>query len=64
MTAQNLQENFAAALARIAVADMPVDEAKRHTPIHQRNPANTREQALENAATALKALWATRSNQK
>jgi hypothetical protein len=64
MTAQNLQENFAAALARIAVADMPADEAKRHRPIHQRNPANTREQALENAATALKALWGTRSNQK
>jgi hypothetical protein len=64
MTAHNLQGSFAAALARIGAADMPADEAKRHIPILQRDPAATREQALENAASVLRTLWSKRGNQR
>lgn len=64
MTAHSLQGSFAAALARIGAADMTADKAKRHTPILQRDPAATREQALEHAASALRALWSKRINHR
>jgi len=64
MTAHNLQGSFAAALAKIGTADMSSDEAKRHTPISQRDPAATREQTLENAASVLRTLWSERGNQR
>jgi hypothetical protein len=64
LTSQNLQGNFSAALARIGAAQMPTDEVKRYTPILRRNPTATREQALEHAVSALKALWSQRGNQR
>lgn len=61
LTSQTLQQNFTAALASIGAAEMPTDDVKRYTPILRRSPAVTREQALEHAAAALKALWSGRA---
>jgi hypothetical protein len=49
------QARYQAALSRIDPEH--TSDAKRHTPIFQRNPAATQRQAVKDAATALRLLW-------
>jgi hypothetical protein len=57
MTSHNLQLNYVAALGKIG-AIQSSSNARRHTPIVQRSSgAGTQEQAVKDAATALRALW-------
>jgi hypothetical protein len=56
MTSHNLQLSFVAALGKIGAMQTPSD-SKKHTPIFQRSGPVTQEQAVKDAATALRALW-------
>lgn len=56
MNSQELQGKYLAALTRITASSSPKAE-KRVTPIFQRHAAVTEKQSVEDAATALAALW-------
>jgi hypothetical protein len=49
-----------AALSRIA-GEPTSGATKRHTPIFQRDAANTEKQSIQDAANALAALWKVRA---
>ena len=53
MSPQELEGKYTVALRRIDGTDL----ADRHKPIYQRNPRNTEDEAIEEAASALRALW-------
>jgi hypothetical protein len=56
MTSHNLQLSYVAAMGKIGALQNS-SNAKQHTPIVQRNGGVTQEQAVKDAATALRALW-------
>ena len=60
MSPENLQGRYMAALSRIA-GEPTSGATKRHTPIFQRDPANTEKQSIQDAANALAALWKVRA---
>ena len=56
MDSQKLEGVFVAALAKIDPAKS-LGDARKHTPIFQRNALDTKKQAIRDAANALGALW-------
>lgn len=63
MSPVELQGKYTVALKRIAGKAGP-DEGNRHKPIYQGNSQITEQQALEEAAKALTALWKVKRSQK
>lgn len=61
MSTQELQGKFKVALRRIGGETASDD---RHRPIFSRNPHLTEQQAIQEAANALTALWKIRRAQK
>jgi hypothetical protein len=56
LSPRELQLKYMSALSRITGAPADAD-AKRQTPIFQREPAVTEKELIQNAANALAALW-------
>jgi len=56
LNSQELQGKYLAAVKRIT-SPTKFGTEKRRTPIFQREPAVTEKQSIEDAATALAALW-------
>jgi hypothetical protein len=56
LSPRELEGKYKAALSRIAGAQTS-GNAKRHTPIFQREPAISEKQAIQDAANALAAIW-------
>jgi len=59
LSPRELQLKYMSALSRITGAPADAD-AKRQTPIFQREPAVTEKELIQNAANALAALWRVR----
>ncbi|HEX4425244.1 MAG TPA: hypothetical protein VH079_07580 [Terriglobales bacterium] len=63
MTSHNLQLSYVAAMDKIG-AIQNSSNAKQHTPIVKRNGGVTQEQAVQDAAAALRALWTGRMSKQ
>lgn len=63
MSSDELRGTYVAALARIGDAPVP-EEARKYTPIFQRDATTTHAQAVKDAASALGALWRTRTGKR
>ncbi len=63
MSPRELQGRFSVALGRIGGTNES-DAAARHKPIYQRDPIKTEQEAIEEAARALTALWKIRRSDR
>jgi len=63
LSPQELQGKYTLALGRIAGKTAPTS-SDRHRPIFRRNPQMSEQQAIQEAASALTALWKIRRSEK